>query len=387
MIATRMRFASRALTGIAVIVPCLGALSVVPAAAATSTTYTILATFSSVNFTQHDDAGVAPWPFPPFVVSGCDPEPAKDYATGEENDCYYWTETYAQFSAATSAAGKGTAYPYRQIGKWGNGCFSSSGTTAYLYNHGECPSIVDTKDYNDGGKPYPCWLDSIDRVFCTPGQSSPGRYNLTNFEACRSKNKPSSASPACTDSLYQKGNNVITLAVHPGEAINLAFEAYDYDNSSADDLIQSESLSRTFSSTELANLDANVTLKSPIGTTGGVLVNLKRTKTLLENPSNYAINDFATVYSPMTVPAQPTKQTPLTLGITVYHTYRGDLAIDLIAPDSTVYHLKSPAADPADNYVTTIGVMVTMMSGAWLLRVSDVNAQDVGYLDSWSMSF
>jgi hypothetical protein len=362
-------------------------LVVAPASATTSTTYTVLATFSSVNFTQLDDAGVAPWPFPPFVVSSCDPDPAKDYYNGGDKDCNYWAEMYGQFSAATSAAGKGTTYPYRQVGKWGNGCFSSSGTTAYLYDHGTCPSIVDTKDYNDGGKPYPCWLDSIDRAFCTPGQSSPGRYSLASLEACRSKTKPSSTSPACTDPLYNQGNNVIDLAVHPGETINLSFEAYDYDNSSGDDLIQKESLSLTFSATELATLDTNRTLLSPNGATGGVQVNLKRIKTVFQNPDNWSIYDFSTINSPIVVSGQPVKQVPVTLGITIYHTFRGDLGIDLVAPDGTVYHLKSPDSDSADNYITTIGLMVTMMNGTWQLRVADVNAVDVGYLDSWSLSF
>lgn len=382
-----MRLTMRMVAAAVVVAPCWSLLVAAPASAATSTTYTVRVTFKSVNFVEIDDAGVAPMPFPPFVQSSCDPPPAKSYKYGSDKACYWWTETYARFSAATSAANKGTSLPHRQIGRWGNGCFSSSGVTNYLYNHGACPSIVDTRDFNNNGAAYPCWLDSINRVFCTPGQSSPGRYDLGNFEVCRSATKPSSTSPACSDPLYKKGNNFIDLAMHTGETVNLAFEAYDYDNSSADDLIQSENGSLAFTDSQLANLNMATTLKHVGGSPGGVTVHLQRIKTVQENPYNFSITDFATTDSPIIVVGETTRTVAITVGITIYHTYRGDLSIDLVRPDGTVHHLKSPAADPADNYLTTIGLMTTMQNGVWHLRVTDVNASDVGYLDTWSLSY
>jgi|GEM_PF-4530637 len=386
----KIRPALRMLVAAAVVAPCWSLLVAAPASAATITTYTVRVTFKSVNFVENDDSGVAPMPFPPFIQSSCDPAPAKSYKYGSDKACYWWTETYARFSAATTAANKGTSLPHRQIGKWGNGCFSSSGVTNYLYNHGECPSIVDTRDYNAGGAAYPCWLDSINRVFCTPGQSSPGRYDLSNFEVCRSATKPSSTSPACSDPLYKKNNNYIDLAVHTGEAINLEFAAYDYDNASADDLIQSESGSFAFTDSELANLNKDVALKyagDVAGSFGGVVAHLQRFKTVQENPYNFTISDFATTDSPMIVVGETTRTVSLTVGITIYHTYRGDLSIDLVRPDGVVHHLKSAGADPADNYITTIGLTTTMQSGVWHLRVTDVNASDIGYLDTWSMTY
>ncbi len=64
----------------------------------------------------------------------------------------------------------------------------------------------------------------------------------------------------------------------------------------------------------------------------------------------------------------------LKVGVDVKHTYRGDLVIDLIAPDGSSYRLKGSADDSADNVTTTFTVNASseVANGTWKLRVQDV---------------
>ena len=71
------------------------------------------------------------------------------------------------------------------------------------------------------------------------------------------------------------------------------------------------------------------------------------------------------------------------------HTYRGDLAIDLIAPDGSVYHLKSANANDSAanvNATYTVNLSTEARNGLWKLRVKDTAQYDTGYLDSWTLT-
>ncbi len=71
------------------------------------------------------------------------------------------------------------------------------------------------------------------------------------------------------------------------------------------------------------------------------------------------------------------------------HTWRGDLAVDLVAPDGTVYPLKrASAGDGAANLDATYTVDLSSetANGTWKLRVTDVYKYDAGYLDTWSLT-
>lgn len=73
----------------------------------------------------------------------------------------------------------------------------------------------------------------------------------------------------------------------------------------------------------------------------------------------------------------------------IKHTYRGDLVIDLLAPDGTAYRLKnSSSSDSADNVDTTYTVNASSEArgGSWKLQVRDVYSDDTGYIDSWSIT-
>ncbi|HEX6347253.1 S8 family serine peptidase [Umezawaea sp.] len=81
--------------------------------------------------------------------------------------------------------------------------------------------------------------------------------------------------------------------------------------------------------------------------------------------------------------------TALKVGVDIRHTYRGDLVIDLVAPDGTAYRLKGSANDSADNVTTTYTVNASseVANGTWKLRVQDVAAADTGYVNSWNLVF
>ncbi|THV21681.1 S8 family serine peptidase [Glycomyces paridis] len=102
-----------------------------------------------------------------------------------------------------------------------------------------------------------------------------------------------------------------------------------------------------------------------------------------------AIADRATVNSTLAVSCDGAARSASTVSVNITHTYRGDLAIYLIAPDGSSYQLKaSSASDSADNVIATYTVNLSSESatGTWTLRVSDAYAGDTGTLNSWSLS-
>ncbi|MFJ8743108.1 proprotein convertase P-domain-containing protein [Embleya sp. NPDC127516] len=80
----------------------------------------------------------------------------------------------------------------------------------------------------------------------------------------------------------------------------------------------------------------------------------------------------------------------LKVGVDIKHTWRGDLTVDLVAPDGTAYRLKnSSGSDSADNIITTYTVNASseLANGTWRLKVQDVAAADTGKIDSWKVTF
>jgi serine protease len=109
-----------------------------------------------------------------------------------------------------------------------------------------------------------------------------------------------------------------------------------------------------------------------------------------ENQANFNIPDLGTVESPISVSRSGNAPSTLKVGVTITHTYRGDLVINLIAPDGTAYLLKSSSgSDGADNVIATYTVNASseVASGTWKLRVQDVFSGDTGFIDKWSLQF
>jgi hypothetical protein len=111
-----------------------------------------------------------------------------------------------------------------------------------------------------------------------------------------------------------------------------------------------------------------------------------------ENATNINIPDAGSaVDSPLAVSGlSGNAPTDLQVGVDIKHTYRGDLVIDLVAPDGSAYRLKnSSASDSADNVITTyvVNASAEVANGTWRLRVRDVYSADVGFIDKFSLTF
>ncbi|MFE6697047.1 S8 family serine peptidase [Streptomyces sp. NPDC057718] len=110
-----------------------------------------------------------------------------------------------------------------------------------------------------------------------------------------------------------------------------------------------------------------------------------------ENTTGYAINDNATVESPVTVTGiAGNAPAALQVPVNISHTYIGDLRIDLVAPDGSVYNLKAyGSGGSSDNVVTTYTVNASseVANGTWKLRVSDNARADTGRINSWALQF
>ncbi|MGW3086505.1 S8 family peptidase [Streptomyces sp. NPDC001108] len=110
-----------------------------------------------------------------------------------------------------------------------------------------------------------------------------------------------------------------------------------------------------------------------------------------ESTTSYAIGDYTTVESPITVSGVG-GNAPATLSVPVdiTHTYSGDLKIDLVAPNGSVYNLKAyGVGGSTDNVKTTYTVNASAVAadGTWKLRVSDNAGGDTGRINSWGLQF
>ncbi|MFF5425169.1 MULTISPECIES: S8 family serine peptidase [unclassified Streptomyces] len=131
--------------------------------------------------------------------------------------------------------------------------------------------------------------------------------------------------------------------------------------------------------------DAAKTVNAVTGTT------TPPTGTVFTNGTDVTIVDNATVSSSIAVTGR-TGNAPaaLKVDVDIRHTWRGDLVIDLVAPDGTVRNLKaSSSSDSTDNVITTYTVDASseVANGTWKLQVRDVASGDTGYINSWSLTF
>ena len=113
--------------------------------------------------------------------------------------------------------------------------------------------------------------------------------------------------------------------------------------------------------------------------------------TTYTNSADYTISDNVTVDSPITVSGRTGYGlNPTAVAVDIRHTYRGDLQIDLVAPDGSLYRLKNTSSsDSVDNVIGTYNVNLSteLKNGTWKLRVRDVYTGDTGYINSWSITF
>ncbi|WP_226470399.1 proprotein convertase P-domain-containing protein [Luteimonas panaciterrae] len=81
--------------------------------------------------------------------------------------------------------------------------------------------------------------------------------------------------------------------------------------------------------------------------------------------------------------------TNASVSVNIVHTYRGDLKVDLVAPDGSLYNISNYAGGSADNLTGTFTFNLSSeaLNGTWKLRVNDNASGDTGYINSWSVTF
>jgi subtilisin family serine protease len=94
--------------------------------------------------------------------------------------------------------------------------------------------------------------------------------------------------------------------------------------------------------------------------------------------------------SPISVTGCGGNASPRTrVDVHIKHPYRGDLTVELVAPDGTVYRLKRLNSRDGAANVDGFGIVNAARetrNGTWQLRVTDSFRGDAGYVDSWSLT-
>ena len=106
------------------------------------------------------------------------------------------------------------------------------------------------------------------------------------------------------------------------------------------------------------------------------------------NATDVAIPDLGTASSPIIVSGCTGSASAVTtVEVHIVHTWRGDLIVDLVAPNGTVRNLLNRAGGSADNVdqTFTVDVSAVPVNGTWSLRVSDAASLDTGFINSWTL--
>ncbi|MEU1780080.1 M4 family metallopeptidase [Streptomyces abikoensis] len=147
--------------------------------------------------------------------------------------------------------------------------------------------------------------------------------------------------------------------------------------------------------TTTGSSNVTVTVKDAGGKTGTAsfkwTVNTSGGGSVFENTTPVAIPDAGpAVTSPIVVTRSGNGSSALKVDVNITHTYRGDLQIDLVAPDGKTWRLKDAdswdsAADVKETY--TVDASAVSATGTWKLQVQDLYANDEGTVNSWKLSF
>ncbi|ALV31260.1 M4 family metallopeptidase [Streptomyces sp. CdTB01] len=95
------------------------------------------------------------------------------------------------------------------------------------------------------------------------------------------------------------------------------------------------------------------------------------------------------VESPVTITGRDGNASATTsVYVNIVHTYRGDLTVDLVGPNGTVYSLLDRSGGSADNVdqAFTVDASAQPLNGTWKLRVQDRASIDVGYIARWQLT-
>jgi subtilisin family serine protease len=106
------------------------------------------------------------------------------------------------------------------------------------------------------------------------------------------------------------------------------------------------------------------------------------------NSTPVTIPDLGDVSSSITLSCSGNASATTKVTVNITHTYIGDLIVDLVAPDSTVYNLHNRTGGSTQNInkTYTVNASSELAAGTWKLRVRDMASLDSGRIDSWTLA-
>jgi secreted trypsin-like serine protease len=139
--------------------------------------------------------------------------------------------------------------------------------------------------------------------------------------------------------------------------------------------------------TEVSTFAADITAAAD--SLGGTPPPPTRPGVTFENATDVQIPDNTTVNSPIAVSGVSGNALGTsTVEVHIVHTFRGDLIVDLVAPDGTAYNLLNRSGGSADNVDQTFSVNLSgeAANGTWNLRVRDAASADTGFVNLWRVT-
>ncbi|MGW2236781.1 M4 family metallopeptidase [Streptomyces sp. NPDC001759] len=183
-----------------------------------------------------------------------------------------------------------------------------------------------------------------------------------------------------------------------GQAVSLQVDAYTTNTAASltyeatglpDGLSISPSGLITGTPTTLGTSDVTLTVTDSTGASASKTFSW-RIAYVYANATRVDIPDNGpAVESPVTITGRDGNASATTsVYVNIVHTYRGDLTVDLVGPNGTVYSLLNRSGGSADNVdqTFTIDASAQPLNGTWKLRVQDKASIDVGYIARWQLT-
>jgi subtilisin family serine protease len=143
--------------------------------------------------------------------------------------------------------------------------------------------------------------------------------------------------------------------------------------------------------TTVANYSVTATVRDAAGLTAGTTFTWAITSTsgcaAVTNGTDVTIGDHSDVSSSISLSCAGNASSATTVAVDIRHTYIGDLIVDLVAPDGSVYNLHNRTGSSTDNInrTYTVNASSEAAAGVWKLRVRDQASLDTGYINSWTL--
>ena len=129
----------------------------------------------------------------------------------------------------------------------------------------------------------------------------------------------------------------------------------------------------------------------PADCAGGGGTPTERTFTSTDAPKNIPDNNATGIRSSVAVATAGLDIQKVTVSANITHTFRGDLVIQVVAPNGQVATLSNRAGGSADNFtatnrdITSAFTLGAPATGTWQLFVRDLAARDVGTINAFSL--